>query len=283
MIWSRGEVLPDEALAIPATDRTFEHGLGLFETLRTWNGRPVLLGRHLARLAASAAALGIPIGRDALPDADAVGLLVGATREDVLVRITLSGGTSAEGGSTLWMRASPLPPPSWSGSARVALGRGPMAQSSGALHRHKTLNYLARRMAYEEARGLGFDEVLLNSGGHPVEGSRTNLFCVVGGRLATPSAETCCLVPGIMRGLVLDLARGLGPVAETAEPLTERTLLLADEVFLTNAIRGIIPVRSVVDPGLSQDPPPIKEAPGPWTRRLQESLESWLSGGKEAP
>ena len=40
MIWFRGEVVPDEALRISVLDRTFEHGLGLFETFRTWNGHP---------------------------------------------------------------------------------------------------------------------------------------------------------------------------------------------------------------------------------------------------
>ena len=38
MIWVKGEIVADEALTISALDRTFEHGLGLFETLRTWGG-----------------------------------------------------------------------------------------------------------------------------------------------------------------------------------------------------------------------------------------------------
>ena len=51
MIWVGGRIVPDDALTVSVLDRTFEHGLGLFETLRTWGGRAVLLDRHLARLA----------------------------------------------------------------------------------------------------------------------------------------------------------------------------------------------------------------------------------------
>ena len=43
MIWVRGQIVPDDGLSISVLDRTFEHGLGLFETLRTWNGQPTLL------------------------------------------------------------------------------------------------------------------------------------------------------------------------------------------------------------------------------------------------
>ncbi len=40
MIWVNGRIVPDPSLTISVLDRTFEHGLGLFETLRTWQGEP---------------------------------------------------------------------------------------------------------------------------------------------------------------------------------------------------------------------------------------------------
>ncbi len=76
MIWVRGEVLPDESLRISALDRTFEHGLGLFETFRTWDGHATLLGRHRDRMCRSAAALGLRLSpRDWPNDADVRRLL----------------------------------------------------------------------------------------------------------------------------------------------------------------------------------------------------------------
>ena len=96
MIWVRGEIVPDDALRISVLDRTFEHGLGLFETFRTWNGHPTLLSRHLERLCALGRELGLPLEPGHLPDAAAVLRLGEASgvsgREDIRLRITLSGG-----------------------------------------------------------------------------------------------------------------------------------------------------------------------------------------------
>ena len=111
MIWVRGQIVPDDALTISVLDRTFEHGLGLFETLRTWNGYATLLPRHLDRLTRSAATLGLPLDLSALPDARDIQDLLQADggTGDAVVRITLSGGLSPTHGSTLWMRSFPLP------------------------------------------------------------------------------------------------------------------------------------------------------------------------------
>ena len=69
MLWVRGEVVSDDALTVSVRDRTFEHGLGLFESFRTWNGHPTLLDRHLERLQNSARELGLPLEPGQLPDA----------------------------------------------------------------------------------------------------------------------------------------------------------------------------------------------------------------------
>ena len=79
MIWVGGRIVPDDALTISVLDRTFEHGLGLFETFRTWNGhadaaRPPpgpadALGRGAGPAARSV---------DQLPDAEAVAALLEA-------------------------------------------------------------------------------------------------------------------------------------------------------------------------------------------------------------
>src|SRR3954467_8865513 len=100
MIWVHGQVVADEALTISALDRTFEHGLGLFETFRTWNGHPTLLGRHLERLRRSARELGLPLDPAQLPDEGAVANLLRAEggAGDVMLRITMSGGRTGQRG-----------------------------------------------------------------------------------------------------------------------------------------------------------------------------------------
>ncbi|HMB06310.1 MAG TPA: aminotransferase class IV [Isosphaeraceae bacterium] len=271
MIWVGGRIVPEAALTISVRDRTFEHGLGLFETLRTWQLRAPLLDRHLARLERSARALGLPLDPSALPNDGAVAALLDANgaEDDVLLRITLSGGFDEVEGSTLWMRAGPLPPPMRHEGAVVDLGSWGVVRYD-PIARHKTLNYWTRRQAYERARSLGYDEVLCMTGDDYIwGGSRTNVFLVAGDRLVTPSLDGP-IVPGIMRGLVIEQAPRLAMGVRNKDDMTRNWLEAADEVFLTNSVRGIIPVARV---GESSWP-----APGPWTKRLAIGVDDWLNG-----
>ncbi len=269
MIWVRGEIVPDDALKVSVLDRTFEHGLGLFETLRTWNGRPTLLDRHRERLRKSASELHVPLDESALPDDRAVLALIEAEgfSGDAMLRITLAGGRNESEAASLWMRRMPLPPPMPPGGARLRWS--PLGLSrSDPMARHKGLNYWSRRLAFEEARRFLCDEALRRTDDGLVwEGCRTNLFVVLGGSLVTPGL-TGPIVPGIMRGLVLERAEALDMPARE-DDLTAEAVRSASEIFLTNAVRGIIPVGS-----LDESP---RAAPGPVTRRLRDDLWRWLT------
>jgi branched-chain amino acid aminotransferase len=269
MIWVGGRIVADNALSISVLDRTFEHGLGLFETLRTWNGQPTLLPRHLDRLTRSAAELGLPHDPQALPDREAVRALLEADgREaDAMLRITLSGGTSESSGSTLWMRSFTLPP---AFTAGVVLGPAAPARVD-LLASHKTLNYWPNLILYENARSGGFDEcVTISPDGNLWEGSRSNLFVVMDDQILTPPCAGKVL-PGIMRSLILERSARIGlDVREGPLGLLDR-LLRPEEVFLSNSVRGIMPVREW---GEARYP-----APGPVTRRLWDDILAWLESG----
>src|SRR5260370_35227231 len=98
MIWVHGKVVPDDALRISVFGRTFEHGQGLFETFRTWNGHPTLLPRHMHRMERSARALGLPLDSGQLPDAPAVARLIASKRASLAavqaarLRVPSAGG-----------------------------------------------------------------------------------------------------------------------------------------------------------------------------------------------
>jgi len=270
MIWTRGTIVADDALRMSVLDRAFEHGLGLFETLRTWRRHPALLPRHLERLKRSADELRIPLDAADLPNADDVrALLTADGREgDAMLRITLSGGTSETEGSTLWMKSAPLPPSAPASGYRL----GPTAPARpDKLAGYKNLNYWPHRLAYQEARAEGFDECLMvDSTGAVLEGSRSNVFLVAGNKLVTPPADGR-IVPGIMRALVIERAKALGIAVE------ERRFGFSDaqghskELFLTNAVRGIIPVGRWGEA--------ILPAPGAITERLRDDLADWLESG----
>lgn len=270
MIWTRGTIVADDALRISVLDRALEHGLGLFETLRTWRGRPSLLSRHLDRLKRSADELRIPIDPTHLPNAADVRALLAADGRDgdALLRITLSGGTSATEGSTLWMKSAPLPPSPPASGYRL----GPTAPARpDKLAGYKSLNYWPYRLCYEEARAARFDECLMvDPTGAILEGSRTNIFFVVEGKLATPPADGR-ITPGIMRGLVIERARALGIVVEERRPSLADAKGRAEEIFLTNAVRGVIPV--------GQWGEAVFPTPGAITKRLGEDLAGWLESG----
>ena len=87
------------------------------------------------------------------------------------------------------------------------------------------------------------------------------------------------IVPGIMRGLVLEHARELAAGGLAKSAVSRRVELDgADEVFLTNSVRGILPVRRALGggPGFA---PWNWPAPGPWTQRLWGKVSNWLHQG----
>jgi branched-subunit amino acid aminotransferase/4-amino-4-deoxychorismate lyase len=269
MIWVGGRIVPDDALAISALDRTFEHGLGLFETFRTWRGLPTLLPRHLGRLTRSAGELRLHLDPQALPDQGDVHALLAADGRsgDALLRITLSGGITESAGSTLWMRAFDLPP----AAPEVAVLGPARPARSDPLASHKTLNYWSNRIMYESAHDGGFADCLtISPDGSLWEGSRTNLFMVMKDVVLTPLCAGNAL-PGIMRGVILERAARLDIDAREAPLSLLDPLLQPDEVFLCNSVRGIIPVATWGEARF--------QAPGPITRRLWQDVRGWLESG----
>jgi branched-subunit amino acid aminotransferase/4-amino-4-deoxychorismate lyase len=249
MIWHDGRFIPDDELKVGIDDRVFEHGLGLFETFRTWDGRAPLLSRHLDRLRTSARALGIELDQVHLPDRDAVSGLLAAAESggDVLLRLTLTAGSGRGLPPVCWLAARPLPEPEPSPlSAQVWRYS---EEPDGFVRHHKMLNYWGRRMVYEVARGSQVDEGLLcTRDGLLCEGSRNNVLLVPVGRplvIKTP-ALYFPILPGIMRRVALDFAASRGYAVEEAIVDVEE-LFDAEAVFLTNSVRGVRPVGRIDD------------------------------------
>ncbi len=110
--------------------------------------------------------------------------------------------------------------------------------------RIKSVNYLPFLIAQRKAKVQGGDEaILLNKKGFLVEGSKTNLFFVKGKTLCTP-ALTCGCLKGITRGLIINMARKNRMVVKESMFLPQ-DLLNADEAFLTNSLLEVMPLTSV--------------------------------------
>ena len=282
MIWFRGEIADDDALKLSVLDRTAEHGLGLFETLRTWNGHATLLARHRERMHALGPRAGVGVrecrvsGRSGRCEARS-----GSSRSTPSRAQTRSSSSNhayrrsnirSPCGAQLWMTAAPLPEPLPASGAVIT--RSIQVASDDVLARHKTLNYWRKRLAYERALADGCDEVLcVTPSGLVCEGTRSNLFVVVGRRLWTPALDGP-LLPGIMRQVVLEHAARLG--IETVEaPLPLAQLAGAEEAFLTNSARGVAPIAVLMDRPLAPS--------GPVTGRLWGAILPWLESGGTTP
>ncbi len=101
------------------------------------------------------------------------------------------------------------------------------------------------------------------------ESTRANIFLVVRGTLLTPGVDGP-LLEGVMRGVVIDQARLAGiEVREAPVPL--EAIGCADEAFLTNSVRGIVPVARLLEAALP--------TPGPLTRALSDLVRSSLTSG----
>jgi branched-chain amino acid aminotransferase/4-amino-4-deoxychorismate lyase len=233
---------------IPTDDRGLTLGDGLFETVLARSGELVLFGDHMQRMAAGAAALGLPppdMAQAAELAAAAVSQL-GAAR--AAVRLTYTAGSGGRGldrppglAPRLFATAAPSQPPDR--PARLALSpirRNPASPTS----RHKTLSYLDSVLARREATLAGADEALiLDTAGRVASAAAANLFWIVNGRLETPGLE-CGVLPGIMRAQVLGAAVRLGiACAECAVPPAH--LLAAQGVFLTNSLIGVRAVERI--------------------------------------
>jgi branched-subunit amino acid aminotransferase/4-amino-4-deoxychorismate lyase len=135
------------------------------------------------------------------------------------------------------------------------------------LHALKSLNYLPNHHAKRMALAAGFDEaVFFDPHQRVLEGATTSVFIVKDRMVSTPPLQGGIL-PGVMRACVLRLP---GPPAIHERDVTLEELRRADEVFVTNALLGIMPVAQV-------DAISFDCARNPVTRSLMAALGEFLA------
>jgi branched-chain amino acid aminotransferase len=266
-VWIDGELLPLEQARVSPLDHALLTGDGVFETLRVHRGAPFAVRRHLDRLARSAAGLRLP-----LPDL----VELRAALEQVIranglgegrLRVTVTGGPGSLGSDrsgaapTAIVVGAPLP--DWPPATDVVVVPWPR-NDRGALSGLKTVSYGENVVALAHARDRGAGEALFpNLAGNLCEGTGTNVFVGIAGRLVTPPLSSGCLA-GVTRDLLLELV----DVAEEDVPLS--TLVSCDEAFLSSSTRDVQPVRSV-------DGRVLPAAPGPLTTTAATAFADLLA------
>jgi 4-amino-4-deoxychorismate lyase len=247
--------------------------------MRVYGGRPFRLGAHLARLAASAAAIDLPLPAGL---EDLAGRAVAAAGGgDAVLRLICTKGPEldregpVDGGPAAFAICTDVPA-SFEQDRRRGLrlvllttAADPLvrAASPWLLPGVKTISYALNMAAQRTARARGADDaVLVGLGGELLEAPTANLWWRIGDTLHTPSLELGILA-GITRAAVGDLAPGLG-LKVLDGVFTAEDLTAADEAFLSSSTREIMPVVEV-------DGAPVGAGhPGPTAAALQAALRA---------
>lgn len=201
---------------------------GIFETLRVENRQCTLLNRHLCRLKAAAQALNLP-----LPDGceNQIKQYIAHLPDGVFrVKALLASDGISLSRAVLNHLAD---------KQRVIISPT-ILPAQNYLRRFKTTHRALFDQAWQTAETQGaFDSLFFNSDGILLEGGRSNVFVKYRGQWLTPSLDLDIL-NGIMRQAVLDEPQKYLHTNQVIEThITQKTLQEAEEIHLSNALRGI--------------------------------------------
>jgi branched-chain amino acid aminotransferase len=268
-----GRLLPIEEARLSPGQSGLLNGWGLFTTVRIVEGIPFAFGRHWKRLERDAERTHCPF-----PFEEAA---VRAQLSEVLrandVREGCARIYAVNNQTGLWRSDENLPAadllvcsadlPAHRGSVRVAL-REHGRHAGSPLAGTKVTSWLNNVWCLQEAQRAGYDEVvLLNERGEVAECTSANIFCVRGGRVATPPLDSGCL-EGVTRDILLEIGAGAGA------PMEERTLFpedlyAADEVFISSTNRGVLAVAEIAGRKTAA-------MPGHVTEKLEKAFAAYV-------
>ena len=273
-VGGRGVVDPDEPV-LNADDEALLRGRAAFETTRVYGGTPFKLTEHLARLAGSAARIGLPPVDQEECETLARSALAAADVADAVLRLYWTAGREGSGRPTTLALVSSVPDHLEDlrarGSKLVSLPLGLQADlrafAPWLLGGVKSTSYAVNMAAEAEAKRRGADDaVFLASDEIVLEGPVTNVWWRLEDVLYTPALELGILA-GVTRATLIEQAAALGyEVREGAFPLSH--LASADEAFTSSSVREVMPVVELDGKAVGSG------KPGSAARKLQAALRA---------
>lgn len=276
-----GRFMPIGEAVVSVEDRGFQFADGVYEVVASYGGRPFALEPHLRRLEHSLGALRIGL------DIRAYGLeslvreaITRSAFAETLVYIQITRGTAprhhefpaATTSPTVVMTVKELRRPAaqlYQTGVKVVSAPDLRWKRCDIKSTSLLANILAKQQAFEAG---AFEALLVDGEGRVNEGSSTSAFCVRQGVIWTAPAGPHIL-PSITRGLLLDLAGGLGmPVREQFATLQD--YCRADEVFLAGTTTEAMPVVQIDDQQVGGG------RPGPVTGRLRQAFLDYVAAGR---
>lgn len=277
-VYVNGRITPEREAVVPVFDHGFLYGEGIYETLRTYHGRPFLYERHMRRLRNSARMIVLEVPFTDAELASQIGKTMAAAElngSEAYIRVLLTRGV---GDLTYDPQATPTPSviiivkPQIDPAPDV-YERGVQVVIVDVVRNHpetvnpmiKSNNLLNSALAAQEAiRRGGFEGIMRNYRGELTECTTSNLFIVKDGAAITPPLESG-LLPGITREFLFDIGKEIG-VDVREQVSRDDDLFSADEAFLTSTTREAVPIVSVDDRSIGNG------RPGPVTKKLLEGF-----------
>lgn len=286
VVYFNGRIVPESEARVSIFDSALQVGDMTFEVTRTVRGAPFRLADHLTRLRRSMTALRIDPGlTDAALEKITLDVLARnrpteADDVDWTIVHDVSRGPAAayrsfvppeEQRATVIVACVPLATkmaalsPYYEQGLDLVVPRQrslPHGLLDAGIKCRSRLHYQLANLEAEEKRS-GSTAVLLDPDGFVTEGTSGNAFFVHREELLTPTTRN--ILPGVTRGLVLDVARRIGIAVREAD-ITQDEAAAADEAFITSTSIGILHARSFEDGTIGDG------RIGPLTRKLREAL-----------
>ncbi|WP_019244485.1 MULTISPECIES: aminodeoxychorismate lyase [Bacillus] len=252
IIYQNGRYIQEEEARISPFDHGFLYGMGLFETIRIYNGHPFLLGDHLLRLNDGMQEMHIEstICQNMMLDI-LHQLLKRNDLDNARVRINVSAGEGAVSlpsesykQPNLMVFISPLQPASEEIMEKQAtilkLNRN-TPETTSRLKSHHFFNNIAAKRELRDQPNL--EGIFLTKEGFVSEAITSNIFWIKNDILYTPELSTGIL-PGITRQFVILLAKQMGLLVKEGSFQLEE-LVEADEIFITNSIQELVLITNI--------------------------------------
>jgi branched-subunit amino acid aminotransferase/4-amino-4-deoxychorismate lyase len=246
---NNGVVLSNDSLTIQAGNRAYLYGDGVFESIRIMNGVPINLANHIQRLLEGAKAIKIRPSTffteqffyDKIVELCKLSEIEEGGKCRVSLDRMMGGAYKPDSNeSSFFIEVYPYESNNFElNSKGFEIDQyTEIKKQRNFLSNYKTKSGLVYVMAAINATERKLDDVLIaNDQGGILESSSCNLFLVSNGVLYTPGLEEGCLA-GTMRMQIINLALNNGIKVYECNILPQN-LLAADEIFLTNAIRGV--------------------------------------------
>ena len=240
-----GELLTPQELRVSPDNRGIMYGDGCFETFRSYKGKFLHLEKHFGRLTSGLSFLGIETEFGLQEFQHSIEELIEANEaqnEDALIRVQTwrkgGRGYSTEIKEANWLTVL-MPISETDAPISIATVNTRAIPNKALPRQYKFSNGLNYIWASKEASEAGADDALMLTIDETVsECTVANVFWVKGDTVFTPS-ESCDLLPGITRGILMDLISESSNLNMESGTFSLEDISSAEAIFCTNSVRGI--------------------------------------------